>query len=112
MRTKKGSLVCFILLTITIASCKKNVNTTNVADGEIATAKPTPPPPPTPVHGVCDYDINDAAIGAGWTKTFEDLFSTNSDSWNTWYGGAFNNELQLYQASNVSVTNGNLVIAA
>ena len=113
MKTSNQMLACVMALAITIISCKKNVSTTNVTDEEIATAKPTPPPPPTPVHGVCDYDINEAAItGAGWTKTFEDLFSTNLNNWNIWYGGAFNNELQLYQSSNLSVTNGNLVIAA
>ena len=113
MKTSNQMLACVMALAITIISCKKNVNTTNVTDEEIATAKPTPPPPPTPVHGVCDYDINEAAItGAGWTKTFEDLFSTNLNNWNIWYGGAFNNELQSYQSSNLSVTNGNLVIAA
>ena len=112
MRTRKRNLAYFILLTITITSCKKNVSTSNVADEGIATAKPQPPPPP-PVHGVCDYDINEAVIiGAGWTKSFEDLFSTNLNNWNIWYGGAFNNELQLYQAPNLSVTNGNLVITA
>ena len=82
------------------------------SDEEIATGKPTPPPPP-PVHGVCDYDINETAIlGAGWTKSFDENFSSNLNNWNTWYGGAFNNELQLYQAANLSVTNGNLVISA
>lgn len=111
--TNKRSLAFFILLMVIVTSCKKKVAVSDAADGEIATAKPTPPPPPPPVHGVCDYDINESAItGAGWSKTFEDLFSTNLNSWNIWHGGAFNNELQFYQASNLSIENGNLVIAA
>jgi len=111
MKTSKRNLTCLLVFAIILGSCKKNISTDNALNEEIATGKPTPPPPP--VHGVCDYDINEAAItDAGWAKTFEDLFSTNLNSWNIWYGGAFNNELQLYQASNLSVTNGNLVIAA
>ncbi len=111
MTTIKQNFFCAVLFLITVYGCKKNVDTKADVAEEIATAKPPPPPPP--VHGVCDYDINEAAIiGAGWTKTFEDLFSTNLNSWNIWNGGAFNNELQLYQGSNLSVTNGNLVIAA
>lgn len=110
MKTATHNLALLILLTGIVASCKKQVKTSNIAE-EIETARPTPPPPP--VHGVCDYDINESAItGAGWTKTFEDNFSADLGSWNTWYGGAFNNELQLYQASNLSVTGGNLVITA
>ena len=111
MTTIKQTLSCLIFISILISGCKKNSNTGNVVNEEIATARPTPPP--APVHGICDYDISESVItAAGWTKTFGDDFSTNQNSWNTWYGGAFNNELQLYQASNLSVTNGNLVISA
>ena len=113
MTTIKQNFFFATLFLITIYGCKKNVETKTEVPEEIATAKPPPPPPPPPVHGVCDYAINETAIiGAGWTKTFEDLFSTNLDSWNIWIGGAFNNELQMYQGSNLSVTGGNLVIAA
>ena len=109
----RRDLAFFSLLMVIVNSCKKKVAVSDVADGEIATAKPTPPPPPPPVHGACDYDINESAItGVGWSKTFEDLFSTNLNSWNIWNGGAFNNELQFYQASNLSIANGNLLIAA
>lgn len=113
MTTIKQNFSYVVLFLITVCGCKKNVETKAGVSEEIPTAKPTPPPPPPPVHGVCDYDINETAIiGAGWTKTFEDLFSTNLNSWNIWTGGAFNNELQLYQGSNLSLTSGNLVIAA
>lgn len=113
MTTIKQNFFYVVLFLITVCGCKKNVETKAGVSEEIPTAKPTPPPPPPPVHGVCDDDINETAIiGAGWTKTFEDLFSTNLNSWNIWTGGAFNNELQLYQGSNLSLTSGNLVIAA
>src|SRR5262245_23390354 len=109
--TMKQSLINVILIAIVAASCKKNASTTETFNEEIATARPAPPSPPT--HGVCDYDINETAIlGTGWTKTFEDNFSSGLNSWNIWNGGAFNNELQLYQSSNLSLINGNLVIAA
>ena len=113
MTTVKQNFFYALLFLITVCGCKKNVETKAGETEEIETARPTPPPPPPPVHGVCDYDIDEPAIiGAGWTKTFEDLFSSNLNSWNIWIGGAFNNELQLYQGSNLSVTGGNLVIAA
>lgn len=95
------------------ASCKKEIKQTAVAGEEIATAKPGGGGGTTTVQGQCDYDINESVItGAGWTKTFEENFSTDYSNWNVWYGGAFNNELQLYQSSNLSITNGNLVITA
>ena len=106
-------LFTLVLFSIVISGCKKNEDAADAAIEEIVTGKPQPPQPP--VHGVCDYDISETAItNAGWTKTFEDLFSTNLDgnSWNIWHGGAFNNELQLYQTSNLSIANGNLVIGA
>lgn len=104
--SEKALAFCFLFFAM--AACKKN-NLQVLQQEEMATAKPTPPPPP--VHGVCDYDIDESTIiAAGWTKTFEDNFNTDLNNWNTWYGGAFNNELQMYQASNLSVTGGNLVI--
>ena len=111
MKTIAQWLSILLLFSLLTSGCKKNDGIDETINEEIATAKPTPPQPP--VHGVCDYDINEDAItSAGWSKTFEDLFSTDWDKWTVWYGGAFNNELQLYQASNLSLSNGNLVIGA
>jgi beta-glucanase (GH16 family) len=102
-----------VLLLVMISGCKKSIKTEEQISEELATGRPTPPPPPQPVHGVCDYNINETAItDAGWSRTFEDDFSTDLDKWNTWNGGAFNNELQLYQASNLTLSNGDLVISA
>lgn len=107
----KQILLVTALLSIVFTACKKNITADNNSIEEFATARPVPPPPPT--HGVCDYHINESAItSAGWTKTFDENFSTDLSQWNVWYGGAFNNELELYQASNLSLVNGSLVIAA
>jgi beta-glucanase (GH16 family) len=110
MKTAKRDFACLILLALIITGCAKDIETKAPTE-EIATARPAPPPPP--VHGICDYDINESAIiNAGWSKNFEDNFASDLSNWNIWNGGAFNNELQFYQAGNLSVTNGNLVITA
>jgi len=63
--------------------------------------------------GTCDYDRTDASLtSAGWAKAFDEPFSTNLSKWTVWTGGAFNNELQHYQASNLQVANGILSITA
>jgi beta-glucanase (GH16 family) len=64
-------------------------------------------------QGFCDYDRDDASLtSAGWTKAFDEPFSSNLSKWKVWVGGAFNNELQHYQASNLQVANGILSISA
>ena len=63
--------------------------------------------------GICDFTFDEtAATAAGYTKIFEDNFDTDLSKWNVWTGGAFNNELQYYQAANLQVQNSNLVITA
>jgi beta-glucanase (GH16 family) len=90
------------------AACQKEVKQEAAVTEEIATARPGGGGGPTTVQGECDFIINDPA---GWTKVFEENFSSNDYSqWNSWYGGAFNNELQFYQASNINIVNGNLEI--
>lgn len=65
------------------------------------------------VNADCQFVFNEQALlNAGWTKTFEEDFSTDLSKWNIWQGGAFNNELQLYQASNLQLVDGSLVITA
>jgi beta-glucanase (GH16 family) len=49
---------------------------------------------------------------AGWLKVFEDNFDSDLSKWSIWTGGAFNNELQHYQASNVELDGGILFIRA
>jgi beta-glucanase (GH16 family) len=62
---------------------------------------------------ICNFDLDEASLtSAGWTKVFEDNFTTDLSKWNVWTGGAFNNELQHYQTSNLQLVNGALVITA
>jgi beta-glucanase (GH16 family) len=66
----------------------------------------------TSAFGTCDYDLAEATLtSTGWTKIFDENF-TDLSKWNVWYGGAYNNELQLYQAPNLQLSGGNLLINA
>ncbi|MCX6206355.1 MAG: glycoside hydrolase family 16 protein [Bacteroidetes bacterium] len=61
----------------------------------------------------CDYQFNESTlISNGWTKTFEDNFDADLSKWNIWNSGAYNNELQLYQTSNLELATGILTIKA
>ncbi len=96
-------------------SCRQDVAPAQEPERAGSAAKAAAGKGPTPVlaHVVCDYNLDEAALApAGWTKTFEDDFTTDLSKWNTWTGGAFNNELQYYQPANLQVTGGNLVITA
>jgi beta-glucanase (GH16 family) len=63
--------------------------------------------------GKCDYERADASLtSGGWTRVFDEPFSGNLSQWSIWTGGAFNNELQHYQASNLQIANGILSITA
>jgi beta-glucanase (GH16 family) len=59
-----------------------------------------------------NYNFNDTLLtDHGWTKIFEDNFSTDLSQWNVLQGGV-QKELECYQTSNVSLANGILSIAA
>lgn len=63
--------------------------------------------------GVCNFDPAESALtGPGWSKVFDDGFSGTLSQWTIWNGGAFNQELQLYQSSNLQTANGLLSIIA
>jgi len=91
---------------------------TNCAEEPAKTPPPKEEPEPEPdipeiAPTVCNFDLDeDSLTGAGWTKIFEDDFETDLAKWNIWIGGAFNNELQHYQASNLEVKDGTLFITA
>ncbi|CAF0946594.1 unnamed protein product [Didymodactylos carnosus] len=65
-------------------------------------------------NGKCNYDIDEKALihQGYYKKVFEDNFNTNLHNWKIWTGGAYNQELQYYQSSNLKVQNGKLVITA
>jgi beta-glucanase (GH16 family) len=46
----------------------------------------------------------------GWELLWEDNFDAGLSEWNIWNGGAFNEELQLYQEENLFVEEGYLFI--
>ena len=63
--------------------------------------------------GVCDFDPSESALtGPGWSKVFDESFSAGLSLWSIWTGGAFNEELQLYQAANLQTSGGWLSITA
>ncbi|MGH7711753.1 MAG: glycoside hydrolase family 16 protein [Gemmatimonadaceae bacterium] len=108
----RGAMPGIVFTAVLIAACSP--------DEESITA-PTRSGSPTDLtnpavaaaSGICDYDASDASFAAaGWTKDFDETFSTGLSQWSTWYGGAFNNELQLYQAANLQVAGGALSIIA
>ena len=102
----RNTSVVIILLSVFI-NCNesdKNIN-----------PKPQPDPGDVPDKApvTCDFELNETVLTtAGWVKTFEDNFDSDLSKWNIWTGGAFNNELQHYQASNIQVEGGILLIRA
>src|SRR6476646_38877 len=102
-----------ILLLTAFAGCQKQVQT-SIAQS-VATNPPDLVKANTTVNAnaICDYNFDETTLtNAGWTKTFEDNFDVDLSKWNIWTGGAYNNELEYYQAANLQVANGNLVITA
>lgn len=60
-----------------------------------------------------DYDLDESALTAsGYSKLFEENFTSDLSQWQIWEGGAFNEELQLYKPQNLIVANGILEIKA
>jgi beta-glucanase (GH16 family) len=106
----------FVILLVTSMNCTDDValstdqssrQNENASDGSVNTVVVGIAPT------ICDYTLNETALtSAGWTKIFEDDFTSDLSKWNIWTGGAFNNELQHYQASNLQIANGALVITA
>jgi len=67
----------------------------------------------TTAAGVCDFNPTESTLtGPGWSKVFEDSFSGDLSQWTIWFGGAFNEELQLYQPANLQTADGLLSIMA
>ncbi len=96
---------CSAIYILAVAGCSKQTNLhtpQNPSDAITST---------TMGNGICNYDVNESALAAqGYTKVFEDNFTSGLNNWNTWVGGAYNKELEYYQQPNLQITNGNLVI--
>lgn len=109
MKQSTTAILCCLLLlacnkkTAIDSTSFKNNNDNNLQATAITAA--------VSATGICDYDLNETSLtSAGWTKIFNEDFSTDLNAWNVWTGGAFNNELQYYQAPNLQLSNGVLNI--
>jgi beta-glucanase (GH16 family) len=112
----KGLLFLF-LITVSFQNCSQDSDDTpNPVTDTVVDPDPSIADIPAIAPTVCDFDLNDNYIedldSLGWTKVFEDNFDTDLAKWNIWTGGAFNNELQYYQPSNLEIANGKLIITA
>jgi beta-glucanase (GH16 family) len=106
-------LLPLLFIVFLMQSCIKNTAYSEPADGAVALSLQNANTTTVAATAVCDYVVNEAGIlAAGYTKVFEDDFNADLGKWNIWVGGAFNNELQYYQAANMQLANGNLVITA
>src|SRR5258705_1260085 len=108
-------LVASFICMISLVSCKKQINASAqlLTEDKAAVSGPVAENTTVNATGVCDYVFNEATVtAAGYTKIFEDNFDADLSKWNIWTGGAFNNEMQYYQAANLQLLNGNLVITA
>jgi len=102
-----------VFFCLSFYNCKRQVDTNTANLSQTSSSRITPENVTVSANAICDYVLDEAALSAaGWTKIFEDDFTGDLSKWNIWMGGAFNNELQYYQAANLQVTNGNLVITA
>ncbi len=63
-------------------------------------------------EGDTEQNEGDNTNSDDWTLVFEEEFDTNLDKWNIWLGGAFNNEIQLYNQEQLNIENGLLTIRA
>ena len=62
------------------------------------------------VTGCKSSDERQEQVNEPWNLIFEDDFNDDLSFWNVWYGGAFNEEIQLYRPEQLSIDNGILKI--
>lgn len=109
----KTALACFLLGVL--FACQKPVQTaeTAVMNASSTAAHNVAAATTTGVSVDCDFVFQEQSLlNAGWKKVFEEDFNADLSKWNIWHGGAFNNELQLYQETNLKLVDGSLVITA
>jgi beta-glucanase (GH16 family) len=103
-----------LLFLLPFFACQKAVQNTATNDvSKVAATAALARSTTVTAQASCNYDFDETTLTSnGWTKAFEDNFDTDLSKWNIWTGGAFNNELQYYQANNLQITNNKLVITA
>lgn len=110
----QARILLLLFVFVMIASCQKEIsNQTSAEPPAVQMGKPSTGS--TSIDVIPDYNPSESDLSAGgWSRIFLDDFSTTVDqsTWNIWYGGAYNNELQLYKPENLVVNNGNLEIQA
>jgi len=100
------------LLLILAASCSDRQGPTGPTTPPVSSAVAAPSAAAT-AAGVCDFNPTESALtGPGWSRVFEEGFAGDLSQWTIWNGGAFNEELQLYQSSNLQTASGLLDITA
>ena len=111
---KKAMKHIYLLAAFIIFSCSRNDNSSIT----IIPSSPEPESQNPPEEGVVNglpeisnvgFDFSTADV-AGWELLWEDNFDSDLSEWNIWKGGAFNEELQLYQEDNLYVEGGYLFI--
>ena len=102
-----------VVLVIVVAGCAPDREDVTGPETPPAASAAAAPSAATTAAGVCDFNPSESALtGPGWNKVFEDNFSGDLSKWTIWIGGAFNEELQFYQPSNLQTANGLLSITA
>jgi beta-glucanase (GH16 family) len=109
VRSSRQHLLAVMLLVLA-AACSPDIQGPSAPPASSATATPSFA---VTGGGVCDYNPAESALtGTGWTRVFDEGFSAGLSQWTIWNGGAFNEELQLYQADNLQTAGGLLDITA
>ena len=103
--------IFFLLAIVSFsASCQKEIKTIGLPEFS-SQSSPVNTAVTSTAIGSTNYVFDEASLtSTGWTRVFNDDFLTaDYSNWNIWKGGAFNKELQYYQAANLSVTNNNFL---
>ena len=99
----------FVFFILTLLSCGKENTPNSTPTTPTTPEQPVTPTSPVPMVENVGYDFTEEEE-AGWEVIWEENFDTDLADWTIWSGGAFNNELQHYQATNLFVENDYLYI--
>ena len=109
----KISLLLLFILTLLGCSYDNDATSTNEMDMPDTEAESENPPieEETTLPEVTNIGFDFSATDLeGWELHWEDNFDADLSEWNVWKGGAFNEELQLYQQDNLFVDKGYLFV--